>query len=421
MKDSRLLLIRENEKILSLLLTDGNLVEMSAFSQEAPSANLFSLGSIYVGKVKNVVKNINAAFVELAPGQNAFLPLEDLRGSCHLLNRKYDGRVLAGDELLVQVSREAVKTKDPVLTTRLSLSGRYVVVEAKRDISDPAAESGTDQKRKLYFSNKLNGAVCQKIREYLQSVWQEETSDIWSRSTIIVRTNAASLTDCSPLGQEIQELSAKLNRICTTAASRTCYSCLYRPAAQWLTEIRDTYQDQYDEIVTEDAVLFQELHAFLEASCPEELSRLRLYTDERLSLKNLYRLTTRIQEATDARVWLRSGGYLVIEPTEALTVIDVNSGKYSGKKGSSETWKLINLEAAAEIARQLRLRNLSGIIIADFINMDSRADEEELLHFLSQELKKDPVKASVIDMTPLGLVEITRKKIRRSLQEQLEK
>lgn len=134
---------------------------------------------------------------------------------------------------------------------------------------------------------------------------------------------------------------------------------------------------------------------------------------------NLYGLSAKLREATETRVWLKSGGYLVVEPTEALTVIDVNSGKYSGKKAIRDTFRLINLEAAAEIARQLRLRNLSGIIIVDFINMEDSADKQELLQALSRELRQDPVKAVVVDMTPLGLVEITRKKIRRPLREQL--
>ena len=127
-----------------------------------------------------------------------------------------------------------------------------------------------------------------------------------------------------------------------------------------------------------------------------------------------------MSEALGKRVWLKSGGYLVIEPTEALTVIDVNSGKYSGKKGIRDTFRMINREAALEIARQLRLRNLSGIILVDFINMEEADDRQELLEFLSAQLKRDPVKTALIDMTPLGLVEITRKKIRRPLKEQLE-
>ena len=157
----------------------------------------------------------------------------------------------------------------------------------------------------------------------------------------------------------------------------------------------------------------------MEHSCPEALPALRLYQDSAVSLPNLYGLPAKIREACGKRVWLKSGGYLVIEPTEALTVIDVNSGKYTGKKGARDTFRLINREAALEIARQLRLRNLSGIVLVDFISMEKKEDEKELLQLLSTELKNDPVKAVLVDMTPLGLVEITRKKVRRSIYEQL--
>ena len=150
-----------------------------------------------------------------------------------------------------------------------------------------------------------------------------------------------------------------------------------------------------------------------------ELSRLRYYADPSLSLSGLYNLASKRKEAFERRVWLKSGGYLVIEPTEALTVIDVNSGKYIGKKAARDTFRLINAEAAVEIARQLRLRNLSGIILVDFINMERKEDEKELMHLLALELKKDPIKAAVIDMTPLGLVELTRKKVRKPLREQM--
>ena len=132
---------------------------------------------------------------------------------------------------------------------------------------------------------------------------------------------------------------------------------------------------------------------------------------------NLYRLSAALDRALGRTVWLRSGGYLVIEPTEALTVIDVNTGKYTGKKTPAETILKINLEAAHEVARQLSLRNLSGIIIVDFIDMESKEDQETLMRTLGEELSRDPVKTILVDMTRLGLVEITRKKVRRPLHE----
>lgn len=145
----------------------------------------------------------------------------------------------------------------------------------------------------------------------------------------------------------------------------------------------------------------------------------RLYQDSMLSLSTLYSLEGKLKTALDSRVWLKSGGYLVIEPTEALTVIDVNSGKYESEKNPQDAYRQINLEAAAEVAFQLRLRNLSGIIIVDFINMQSPSDNARLLYVLRDLVKRDGVKTTVVDMTPLGLVEITRKKISKPLREQL--
>ncbi len=412
MKKNVLILLRResvlpepSSGILSLLLTDGRLTELSVWPAESEQAAA-PLNSIYVGKVMNVAKNINAAFVELTKGQRAFLPLSHAENAC-ILNRKADGRILAGDELLVQVEREAVKTKEPVLTMEISIAGRYAVVF-------PGKDSG-----RLQFSGKLSDEERLSIARACSEAGI--TEEILASCSLIVRTNAAELSDCryAPLISEAKALLAQASALWQTAGTRTCYSCLYRPESGFLTAVRDTPQEQYEEILTDDRQLYGQLHVWLERSYPEVLGRLRLYEDISLSLPSLYGLSKKLREALEKRVWLKSGGYLVIEPTEALTVIDVNSGKYTGKKGMRDTFRLINREAALEIARQLRLRNLSGIILVDFISMDKKEDERELLHLLSAELKKDPVRAAVVDMTALGLVELTRKKVRRSLYEQL--
>lgn len=409
MNDSRLILLRQERHILSLLLNAGRLTEVNVYPSAAGTAaalnaDICTLGSIYAGKINHVVKNINAAFVDLTQNRRAFLPL-DGKTKPRLLNRPYDGRLLAGDEILVQVEREAVKTKDPVVTAELSFSGRYAVLI-------PSEAPG-----RLVFSGKLDTAAKKRLKEYLPP---EELTEVLKNASLIIRTNAGELTESPPLVSDIRRLAALAEQVLSIADKRTCYSCLYRPARPYLMEIRDTYTDQYDTIITDDRELYEETADFLRAQYPEELSRLQFYEDSRVSLFNLYGLTAKLKEATETRVWLKSGGYLVIEPTEALTVIDVNSGKYSGKKGIRDTFRLINREAALEIARQLRLRNLSGIILVDFINMEEADDRQNLLDFLSAQLKRDPVKTALIDMTPLGLVEITRKKIRRPLKEQLE-
>ena len=183
--------------------------------------------------------------------------------------------------------------------------------------------------------------------------------------------------------------------------------------------LRNTYTADLTSIITDDPQIYNSLEHYLKENDLQNLSKLRLYQDDLLPLYKLCRLEREIDLATSRQVWLKSGGYLVIDPTEALTVIDVNTGKYSGKKLRRETLKTINLEAAKEATRQIRLRNLSGIILIDFINMENKEDQKELLAFLESRLFADPVKTRLIDMTKLELVEITRKKVYKTLKEQI--
>ena len=389
----KLVITRLQGKICTASVSDRKVTGITLEEEDKASI----LNNIYIGKVQKVVTGINAAFVDLGV-TIGYYSLDENKE--HLFTQQgRNGKLRPGDEILVQVSRDAVKTKAPVLTANLSLPGRFCVLTAG--------------KTGIGFSAKLTDTTWKnQIRKILP---EKEFEDFG----IIIRTNARS-GDPEQILEECETLKIRLKQLLKESSSRTCYSCLYRPASPYLMEIRDTYTDQFDTIITDDRQLYEETADFLKTQYPEELSRLQFYEDPRVSLSNLYGLSAKLKEATETRVWLKSGGYLVIEPTEALTVIDVNSGKYSGKKGIRDTFRMINREAALEIARQLRLRNLSGIILVDFINMEEADDRQELLEFLSAQLKRDPVKTALIDMTPLGLVEITRKKIRRPLKEQLE-
>ena len=175
--------------------------------------------------------------------------------------------------------------------------------------------------------------------------------------------------------------------------------------------------DEFSEIITDDPAVHTELKKYAEIHLPS--TPCRLYDDPMLSLSKLYNLDSKIDETFGERVWLKSGAYLIIQPTEALTVIDVNSGKFEARKGNDDqtAWK-VNTEAAVEIARQLRLRNLSGIIVVDFINMRAEESRAGLLRQLKGLVQDDRIRTNVVDMTPLGLVEITRKKIMKPLWEQ---
>lgn len=381
------------------LLEDEKLVEVNIDS-EGQSL----LGNVYVGKVKNVLKNINAAFVEIAGRQTCFLSMTEAKHPV-LTNRTFDGRILSGDEILVQVKKDAAKTKDPVLTANLSLTGIYVSVSM-----------GT--KREIHYSHKLSEEAKKQLKEMLRDV------AIPPSTNVVIRTRAQELLedgiDFSLLQKELAGLSAQLDRILQLGKTRTVFSCLTENVPGYVKRLQTAGFP--DKIVTDVLSVYQTLQSFFGDGADAPLcDRITFYRQETLSLSSLYGLAGRLSEAVQKNVWLKSGGYLVVEQTEALTVIDVNTGKYVGKKGSEETFWLINEEAALEVARQLRLRNLSGIIVVDFINMTRKETQNRLLAFLRNACCRDPIPVQVMDITALGLVEIVRKKAAPPLSEQLKR
>lgn len=407
MTAKKCIILRREDKILSLLYHGNRLLHADA-AEETGSV----LGNIYIAKVKHMAKNIHAAFVEIQPGLNCFLRLDDKaigkgkkKSSPLLLNRPYDGRLLEGDELLVQVTKEASKGKPPAVTAAPSLHGRYCVVSS--------GQPG------VAYSAKLSEKAKNRLSAALKAA-RIPMDDYAETAGIIIRTNAGELTEeISPLAAEIEQLSCRLKTILAAAEHRTCYSLLFENTASYLTNLRDMYQGQYEEIVTDDEEIFRRISAYRKENPGYHLPEVRYYEDQSYSLAKLYSVEIRLKEALNKKVWLKSGGYLIIEPTEALTVIDVNTGKNIAGKAAEETHFGINMEAAEEIALQLGLRNLSGIIIVDFINMQEEAHNRKLTAHLGDLLKKDTVKTQLVDITPLGLVEITRMKISRPLKEQL--
>ena len=194
---------------------------------------------------------------------------------------------------------------------------------------------------------------------------------------------------------------------------------MHSTGAEYLDLIKGARAGDLEEILTDSREVYEKVQTYLEGFQPEDLDKLTFYQDKLQPLYKKYPVEASIDEALRERIWLKSGGYLVIQMTEALTSIDVNTGKYDGKKQSEETFLKINLEAAKEAARQMRLRNLAGIIIIDFINMKKEENNECLLSEMRKFLRQDPVLTVLVDMTPLGLVEITRKRTRKTVAEQM--
>lgn len=406
MSGGKLLILKYKGKLLTLLVNDGRLLSVSVYEEGQTSL----VGNLYIGKVQSIAANINAAFVEIADRQLCFLPLTAMSAP-HMINRTFEGKLRVGDELVVQVQRDAIKTKQPVLTTKLSIAGNYLAV--------------SDGSKRLGFSKKLSEVKKKEISDFLLAnglIAQNGDCLMPEGMGMVVRTNAGTLTEYAALAAEWHSLLEQFQNILDTSVHRTCFSCLKKELKPYLADLKNYYNWEVEEILTDCPELYEELKQYYEEqeSSGGIVIPIRLYEDT-YPLEKLYSVQTLLEGALNSRVWLKSGAYLVIEPTEALTVIDVNTGKYEAGRDSEETFYRINREAAEEIAHQIRLRNLSGIILVDFINMVSEEKQKELLRELSFLVKKDAIKTSVVDMTPLGLVEITRKRVNRPLRELLGK
>ena len=219
--------------------------------------------------------------------------------------------------------------------------------------------------------------------------------------------------------KELEWLKGRYHKAVVQGRNRTCFSLVLETEPFYVAAVRDAYGRDLDEIITDVPEIREVIQGYLEEISPELKEKLRFYQDKLLPLYKLYRVETALDTIQKEKVWLNSGGFLVIQQTEAFVSIDVNSGKYTGKKKMEETFRKINLEAAAEISRQLRLRNLSGIILIDFINMENPDHRDELFHVLQKLLRKDPIKSRAIDITPLHILEMTRKKVRRPVNEDI--
>lgn len=358
------------------------------------------LNNIYVGKIENVASNIQAAFVRFGEAQNGYLPLAESEHILFSCDRRGKGTLRPGDEVLVQVSRDAMKGKLPALSANLNFTGKYLVL--------------TTGEKKFGLSHKLSKDERMRLSKWLEEEIQRPDKEYG----LIVRTNASEALKEEIL-HELEYLKKLYEKTAIQGKNRTCYSLLYQHPPVYMSMVRDLYTKDLEEIVTDLPEILQNIEAYYEEFDTQRKETLRLYQDPLLPLYKLYNIEGAIEEISHEKIWLKSGGFLVIQQTEAFVSIDVNSGKFTGKKKAEETYRKINLEAAEEIARQLRLRNLSGIILIDFINMENLDHQDELFHVLQKYLRKDSVKSKVVDITPLHILEMTRKKVRRPVIEDL--
>lgn len=374
-------------------------------------------GIICIARVKKIAANLDAAFVDIAKGVTCYLETAHIKDAWFSKQCR-SGKLTEGDELVVQITKEAIKTKYPIADTKLSLTGKYFVLTNENRPLAISSKLSADEKERLSSQVQLFKQMQlfekEAVTDTTQYAGQEEKRRPHS---LIVRTNAAGASP-EELETEYRKLLSDYQKLAATFPFRTCYSILMPPKKFYENAINHLYQEELGEIITDDKNIFEELQQ-LYAGNPDILSKIRFYENDAISLGTLYSFETQIQRAISERVWMKSGAYLIIQPTEALTVIDVNSGKNTSGKNAEEYYYKINLEAVSEIARQLRLRNISGIVIVDFINMAKEEQRKELMHQFRLSLKEDPVPVRLVDITKLGLVELTRKKERKTLLEQV--
>lgn len=413
----------ENETRVALL-EDGTVVEF--FMERGDHFNVS--GNIYKARVQRVLPGMQAAFVDLGMEQAAFIYVNDVvpeafRDVDEMFSGAVDNEVttnssgyadydetalsprsvnisdllVEGQELLVQVSKSPIGSKGARITTRISLPGRFLVLM-------PTVDHVGVSKRIVEERERT------RLKETVVSLRQEKYG-------FIVRTAAENI-DEQTLKKEMGFLISLWKKIQNRFGSVSAPNLLHREMSVPLRAVRDYLTHEADRVIVDSDLVYNEIIAFLDEVMPQMKVSVERYSGSEL-LFDAYNIEGDIFRALKNKVWLKSGGYIIIEPTEALVVIDVNTGRYVGKHNFEETVFKTNLEAAREIAYQIRLRNLGGIIIIDFIDMAKEANRDKVFSTLKEYLEKDKSKTTVLPFSDLGLIQMTRKRTRNSIASML--
>ncbi len=392
----KLILTEIEDKVLSCLIDSATDRTLEIHLDAKEPDGILKKGDILTARVERIDAGLGGCFMQTANGQNAYLDLKHT-ASAVFTGSKRSGDIKPGDELVVSVLRGQIKGKLPSVTCELSLAGRYCVVFNAIDSVCVTGKAGSADRVRL---KDAGTGILQNIQKILPS------------AGILMRTGAAGLDDLSVCEQEAVALASSLSEILKKAPFRPAGTILYRMPPLWLSRIATGYAAFPEKIVTDSETLCNLMAQALKEH-PEDQQKLQLHEDRMIGIESLYSLKTRISHALAKTVYLKSGGNLIIEPTQALVVIDVNSGKQRFRRDDpdrEEVFLKLNREAADEAARQIRLRNMSGIILIDFINMKRPESFELLAGYLTERLKSDPVKTVFAGFTSLGLAQITREK-----------
>jgi len=391
----RMMVVRsKNGRTQIGVLEDGVLVEHYVARNQDASL----IGNVYLGRVQNVLPSMEAAFVDIGRGRNAVLYSGEVDwDGVETGNqpRRIELALKPGDRVLVQVTKDPVGHKGARLTSQISLPGRYLVYVPGGSMNG--------------ISRKLPDNERARLKRILKEVLPES-------SGVIVRTAAEGATE-DQLTRDVQRLTSQWEHIQKQVENQQAPALLHAEPDLLVKIVRDVFNEDFTKMLIQGEDAQQTIRAYLESVAPDLLERVEAYEDETDPF-DAFRITEQIEKALDRKVWLPSGGSLVIDRTEAMTVVDVNTGKFVGSGGNlEETVTKNNLEAAEEIVRQLRLRDIGGIIVVDFIDMVLESNRDLVLRRLIECLSRDRTKHQVAEVTSLGLVQMTRKKLGLGLLE----
>lgn len=356
------------------------------------------VGNVYLGRVQNVLPGMEAAFVDVGRGRNAVLYAgevnyspEDLEGAPPRIEQV----LKSGQSVLVQVTKDPIGGKGARLTAQISMPGRYLVLVPNSDVTG--------------ISRRLPDAERQRLKLILRKIRPEKHG-------VIVRTAAEDASE-EALTADLARLTQEWTSIEKRSKKAKAPELLYEEPELTVRSVRDLFTDEeFRELVTDSPRVHQLVTQYLSGIAPDLLPKVRLHQGK-LPVFEEFHVVEQIHKGLDRKVWLPSGGYIVIDRTEALTVIDVNTGKSVGKTNLEETVVNTNIEAAREVARQLRLRDIGGMIIIDFIDMLLEQNKQKVVDALREEMAKDKTRSQVFDISPLGLLEVTRKRVSGGLLE----
>ncbi|RIK08994.1 MAG: ribonuclease E/G [Acidobacteria bacterium] len=356
-------------------------------------------GNIYQGKVQNVLPGMEAAFVDIGTSKNGVLYVGDVQWDELDVEPgakpKIEQVLQKGQSVLVQVTKDPMGTKGARLTTQISLPGRFLVV---------VPESGVQG-----ISRRLPAGERDRLRRISSAIKPEGFG-------LIIRTAAEGASE-SDLKADVERLQERWYEIYSKAREGVAPALLYEEPELVIKVFRETFGPDFKKVTIDDKETYDRVMQYLDTYEPDLKGKVDYYPPDEIPLFDRYHVTSQLQKGLDRKVWLPSGGHVVIDRTEALTVIDVNTGKNVGKSNLEETVFKNNLEAAEEISRQLRLRDIGGIIVIDFIDMEIRKNRQEVLQTFRECLAKDKTRTQVFDISELGLLEMTRKNVSEGLVE----